>query len=131
MEKNYTKIQPNEVFGAPPDSQSDSQKGVPAARTDTTTASTPYFAYHWKHIWWGIKFLLVFGIVSVLLAIPLILYRDIENFPDDVTEDELKDRLTRLWVYNIFLFFFATWVAICASYLLGTALPYIFRFVAR
>jgi hypothetical protein len=127
--KNYSKINGNEVFGAPPD------KGPVAPpipeKTSHSTASTSYFSYHGRFIVWFLKFILSFALVGVLLSIPLIILRDIEDFPEEAIPEELKDRLGRLYVYNVFSFLLVTWVGIAIFYLLGTALPYIFRFVAR
>jgi hypothetical protein len=130
MEKNYSKIQGSEVFGAPPNGSSED---IPpkSERTSHSTASASYFAHHGKFILWFVKFIFVFALVSALLAIPIAIYRDIENFPDDATEEELRNRLRPLYIYNVFLFLLISWLSIAFFYLLGTALPYLFRFIAR
>ncbi|KAK0644083.1 hypothetical protein B0T16DRAFT_447842 [Cercophora newfieldiana] len=124
--KNYSKISGNEVFGAP-----DSVDPPPPEKTSHSTASASYFAHHGKFIVWFIKFILVAALVSVLLAIPIAILRDIENFPEGATEEELRDRLSRLYVYNVFIFLLISWLGIAFFFLLGTALPYVFRLVAR
>jgi len=129
MEKNYSKINGNEVFGAPPDSGSG--EGPNTSETSHATASVSYLSHNRKFIIWFVKFVAVFTLVSILFSIPLVVFRDIENFPEGATDDELKDRLGALYIYNVFTFLLISWVGIAVFYLLGTALPYIFRFVAR
>jgi hypothetical protein len=128
MEKNYSKIQGSEVFGAPPEGSSDN---IPPKAAHHSTASVSWFAHNGKFILWFIKFIFVFAVVSVLLAIPIALYHDIENFPEEATEDELQERLRPLYIYNVFTFLLISWLGIAFFYLLGASLPYIFRFTAR
>ncbi|KAK0616462.1 hypothetical protein B0T14DRAFT_435937 [Immersiella caudata] len=129
MEKNYSKIQGSEVFGAPPDGSSDNIP--PKAAQSHSTASASWFSHNGRFILWFVKFVVVWAVVSVLLAIPVAIYRDIENFPEEATPEELKERLRPLYIYNVFTFLLVSWVSIAFFYLLGTTLPYIFRFIAR
>ncbi|KAK0707861.1 hypothetical protein B0H67DRAFT_496581 [Lasiosphaeris hirsuta] len=95
------------------------------------TASGSYRTYLWDSAFWLIRFLIVVSFFGLLLAIPVIVYRDIENADENTSEEEIKDRLDRLWVYNIFQWLMISWIGLAVFYLFGTALPYIFRFVAR
>lgn len=129
-EKNTSKMLDNDVFGAPPGSRA-SQNYMEPKRTNNRTASTSFLSHNSRFIFWFIKFVLVVGTISVLLSIPIIIYHDVETFPDDATEADFKARLGRLWLYNIFSFLLVSWLGIACFYILGTALPYVFRFVAR
>jgi len=129
-EKGQTKMLDSDVFGAPPGSGS-SQNYMEPKKTSHRTASTSFLSHNSRFIFWLIKFVLVVGTVAVLLAIPIIIYHDVETFPDDATDADFKARLGHLWLYNIFMFFLVSWLGIAFFYILGTALPYIFRFVAR
>lgn len=142
MEKNNgVDVVPNEVFGAPSlkkgsrqDNDSEEALGL-LTQPDHTTATKSYLSHHWPFIYWFIKFVLVVGTASIFFSIPIIYYRDAEFLADDITDEQLheilKSKVTDIWLYNIFLFIQITWLGIASFFLIGSALPYIFRFIAR
>lgn len=119
-------------MGPTQDNDSEEALGL-LTQPDHTTAKS-YLSYHWPFIYWFIKFVLVVGTASIF-SIPIIYYRNAEFLADDITDEQLHEilnsKITDLWLYNIFLFIQITWLGIASFFLIGSALPYIFRFIAR
>ncbi len=129
-------LNPNDVFGdAPFDTKSNhhSDTGSTAAiiRAERTTASTSYLSHNWPFIYWVVKFVLIVGGISGLLIAPVHIYRNAEVFEEHMTEVDVKNRVSDIWLFNVFLFLLITWLGTAVMFLVATALPYVFRFVAR
>ncbi|GAB1315562.1 hypothetical protein MFIFM68171_05772 [Madurella fahalii] len=96
------------------------------------TASGKYRFYLWRNLYPAIKFIIIFGVVGVLLAIPVIVINGEEiSAKANIDLDDFLAQQTRQLVYYIFGWLFVSWIGLAISYLIGTALPYLFRFVAR
>ncbi|KAJ4305991.1 hypothetical protein N0V88_000782 [Collariella sp. IMI 366227] len=97
------------------------------------TAAGTYRSYLLKSLYGPLKFVLIFGVVGVLLAIPVIVINDDEI----IAKAEMGDvdaffaQQTRQVVYYIFGWLFVTWIGLALCFALGTVFPFIFRFVAR
>ncbi|KAK4168196.1 putative Mechanosensitive ion channel [Cladorrhinum sp. PSN259] len=99
---------------------------------DYRTATGTYRAYIWKNLYKVLKFILIFGTVGVILAIPVIVIgNDKVMKKAEITLDEFFAQKDRQTVYYIFLWLLATWICFAIFYMFASALPYIFRFVAR
>lgn len=97
------------------------------------TASGSYRSYLWRSLLPAVKFVVVFGGIAALLAIPLIVIDPLAGIDAQAeidTETLLALQRDNL-VYFLFFWFFISWLGLAVSYLLGTALPYLFRFAAR
>ncbi|KAK1755494.1 Mechanosensitive ion channel protein 8 [Echria macrotheca] len=116
-----------EVFGAPPDESAGQAESTMPRDIDHRTATSSYFSYYSRFLVSAIKFILIVGVVGIIIGIPIIIYRDIENLPDDAPADQWQARLTGIWVFETFNFLEVTWLGIACWYLIGSALPYIFR----
>ncbi|KAL2133492.1 hypothetical protein VTI74DRAFT_2257 [Chaetomium olivicolor] len=102
-------------------------------QTNYRTADGTYRSYLLKRLYGPLKFVLIFGIVGALLAIPVILIND-----DEIVEkaligdiDAFFAQQTRQVVYYIFGWLFFTWLGLAICFLLGTIIPHFFRFIAR
>lgn len=135
----------NEVFGAPPLSPSadfddsckeqednNTHEAIPGSEAkpiiDYKTAEGEYAQYLRSCIFPYLKYIVVFILVGVPLAIPIIIYRDYQDLLPVPVDPDAERRQFRFY---LFYWLEISWLALCLAFLLGTALPYIFRFVAR
>ncbi|KAK3380819.1 hypothetical protein B0H63DRAFT_450216 [Podospora didyma] len=132
MEKNG--FNAGHEFGTAP--QMDNMKDVessssePRAEVDHRTAFGSYRSHIWKYVFWGIRFFVIMAFPGILLSIPVIINRN-NKFLDDNAIDSADARQDKQVIFYIFLWLVISWIGVCLSYLLGCALPYIFRFIAR
>jgi hypothetical protein len=122
----------NELKDNPSSTASQTQQQE-ARRTDYRTANGRYRSYLLRSLYGPLKFVLVFGTIAVLLAIPVMVIND-----DEVTTkaelgdiDAFNAQQTRQVVYYIFGWLLMSWLGLAVCFALGTTLPYIFRFIAR
>ncbi|KAM7196962.1 Mechanosensitive ion channel protein 8 [Rhypophila sp. PSN 637] len=121
------------VFGAPapsPKFESKESSTVPddTKSIDYRTAEGNYGQYLWHHISSNIKYLLIGLVIGVPLSIPVIIYRDYQDIlPEPI--DPVAE--SRQFLFYLFYWLEISWIALCLSFLVGTALPYVFRFIAR
>ena len=126
----------NEVFGAPSPSvdsvsKDDNLNSGPAVEPksiDYKTADGDFKQYVWRNVSSSAKHLIFIITIGVLLSIPVIIYRDYQDFLPQPIDPESERRQLRFFVFAWLLI---SWLSLYASFALGTALPYIFRFVAR
>ncbi|KAK4038541.1 Mechanosensitive ion channel protein 8 [Parachaetomium inaequale] len=116
----------NELKADPYSTTSQTQQQGPG-RTDYRTANGRYRSYLLRSLYGPLKFVLVFGVISVLLAIPVMVIND-----DEVTaKAELGDidafmaQQTRQVVYYIFGWLLLSWLGLAVCFALGTILPYV------
>jgi len=134
---------PGEVFGtapllnegkpSPAGTVTMPQEPEPRRTPSHRTADGSYFWYLFKSLYGPFKFVIIFGVVGVLLAIPVIVID-----PDAImAKAELGDidaffaQQTRQVLYYIFAWLMMSWLGLALSFAVGSALPYVFRFVAR
>lgn len=125
----------NEVFGAPllsADSVLKDDNPGPAAveskAIDYKTAEGSYGRYIWRYIRSSAKHIIIAVVIAVLLSIPVIIYRD---YQDVLPQPIDADSETRQLRFYVFAWLLTSWLCLYASFAIGTALPYIFRLVAR
>ncbi|KAM7208365.1 Mechanosensitive ion channel protein 8 [Naviculisporaceae sp. PSN 640] len=123
----------NQVFGAPPpqvdfeSKDSNASALVTDSKTiDYRTAEGGYGQYLWQHISSNFKYFLILILVGVPLAIPIILYRDYQGSLESPIAPQDEARQLRFYV---FMWLEISWIALCGSFLIGTLLPYLFRYV--
>lgn len=133
---------PDDVFGTSPllnkDKINPSSTGSLTQQhepqeADYRTANGKYRSYLLKKLYGPLKFVIIFGVVAVLLAIPVMVI----NGDEIMTKAEMGDidafraQQTRLVVYYIFAWLLMSWLSLAICYAIGTVLPYVFRFIAR
>jgi uncharacterized membrane protein len=102
-------------------------------RTNYRTAEGKYRSYLLRSLYGPLKFILFFGVIGILLSIPVIVIN-----PDEIISkavlgdiDAFFAQQARQVIYYIFGWLLVSWIGLAASFAVGTALPYIFRFIAR
>ncbi|KAK4183181.1 putative Mechanosensitive ion channel [Podospora australis] len=123
-----------EIFGSAPlldeskGSMSQSQESKPGYRTATGT----FRSYLWKNVFKVLQFLIIFGVVGVILAIPVIVIGNQDIIKKaDLEEEEFLRQRNKQTVYYVFLWLLISWICFAIVFVIASALPYIFRFVAR
>ncbi len=97
------------------------------------TAEGKYRFYLLRNLYGPLKFVLFFGIIGALLAIPVIVI----DANDILTKAMIGDidaffaQQTRQVLYYIFGWLLISWIGLAISFAIGTILPYVFRFIAR
>lgn len=123
----------NEVFGAlsPSSASKDPNTGSPALEPtsiDYKTAEDSYGQYVWRNISSSARYLIPTVVIGGLLSIPIILTRDYQDFlPEPIDPKAERYQL----IFYVFVWLLTCWLSLFASFALGTALPYIFRLIAR
>ena len=125
----------NEPKGSPPATASISQEQQePQARAPNyRTADGKYRFYLLRNLYGPLKFVLFFGAIGALLAIPVIVI----DADDIIAKAVIGDidaffaQQTRQVIYYIFGWLLISWVGLAISFAIGTILPYVFRFIAR
>jgi hypothetical protein len=103
------------------------------AQPNYRTAEGKYSRY-WLNVLYGpFKFVVIFGVVTGILFIPIGI---IGNEPAVKIEKEedieaFFAQQRRFLIYYIFGWLLISWLGLALCYAIGTILPYIFRFVAR
>ncbi|KAJ4305964.1 hypothetical protein N0V88_000754 [Collariella sp. IMI 366227] len=134
-------VSPGDVFAAPllGEGKTNTSTTVSMAqppepqRPNYRTATGTYRSYLMKTLYGPLKFVLIFAVVGVLLAIPVIVI----NSDEIIAKAEMGDidaffaQQTRQVLYYIFGWLLVTWIGLALCFALGTVFPYIFRFVAR
>ncbi|KAK4654983.1 hypothetical protein QC762_405790 [Podospora pseudocomata] len=124
-----------EVFGSAPllDEGKGSMSQPGDNKPDYTTATTTYRKYIWKNAYKFIRFLIIFGFVGIILAIPVIVIgnKDIIKKEDALDDEQFFAQRSEKTVYYIFVWLLVTWVCFAITYIFASALPFIFRLVAR
>lgn len=96
------------------------------------TADGKYRSYLLRSLYGPLKFVIIFGVVAALLSIPCIVLSGESISPKAGMDPEaFKAQQTRQVVFYIFGWLLLSWLGLAISYLFGTVLPYIFRFIAR
>lgn len=67
----------------------------------------------------------------IFFYIPIIYYRNADEIIEEQLHAILKSKFSDLWLYSISLIIQVTWLGIAGFFLTGSALPYLFRFIAR
>jgi len=97
------------------------------------TAEGKYRSYLLRTLSGPLKFVIIFGVIGALLAIPVIVI-DADAI---IAKAEIGDidaffaQQTRQVLYYIFGWLLISWVGLAISFAIGTVLPYLFRFIAR
>jgi hypothetical protein len=124
----------NEPKVSPPATGSVSEQQQPESRTTSyRTAEGTYRSYLLRNLYGPLKFVIIFGVIGALLAIPVIVI-DVDNIESKAALGDLDAFLaqqTRQVLYYVFGWLLISWVGLAISFAVGTALPYIFRFIAR
>jgi hypothetical protein len=100
---------------------------------NSRTAEGKYRSYLLRSLYGPLKFVIIFGVIGALLAIPVIVI----DADDIIAKAEIGDidaffaQQTRQVLYYIFGWLFISWIGLAGSFAIGTVLPYVFRFVAR
>lgn len=81
--------------------------------------------------WWAVRYAIVFILIFVALLVPIIVFFHDAEVDDDTTFEEAMDRQYRNLVFYICLWLEVTWVCAIFFDIVGLALPYLFRFIAR
>ncbi|KAK3315965.1 hypothetical protein B0H66DRAFT_478619 [Apodospora peruviana] len=128
MEKKQ--VVSEEVFGALSSSAGQTDDGAVAERAPPIyrTAEGPYRQHFWQYVSWSLKCVSIVCLVGLPISIPMILYRKYQG-PLSKPIDPVAEN--RQLLFFIFAWLLTTWLGLCVSYGLGSALPYIFRFIAR
>lgn len=135
--------QPGDVFGSAP-LLHNNEKTSPSSRasltqeqqprrTDYRTANGKYWSYLLRNLYGPLKFVVIFGLVALFLAIPLIIIgRDEVKTREEIgSQDAFATQQNRQLIYYVFAWLFLSWLGLAIFYAIGTVLPYIFRFIAR
>lgn len=127
-----------DVFGSAPllDDSKGSLSGVSETQEfrepNYRTASGKYRSYLWQNLFPAIRFIAVFGVVGALLSIPVIVINGDEiSAKANIDVDDFLAQQNRQLAYYIFGWLLVSWIGLGISYLIGTALPYLYRFIAR
>ncbi len=76
---------------------------------------------------WALRYFIVAAVLAILMAIPVFVLKGY-RFVDDDAPDGAKSRNE---IYYVFLWLLTTWLSALAFDVIGLALPYLFRLVAR
>ncbi|KXX81514.1 Mechanosensitive ion channel protein 8 [Madurella mycetomatis] len=127
-----TATQSAEVFGSTP--LLDDSKGSLSGASETQesrepnyrTASGKYRSYLWRNLFPAIKFITIFGVVGVLLSIPVIVINGDEiTAKANIDVDAFLAQQNRQLLYYLFGWLLVSWIGLAFWYLVGTALPYV------
>ncbi|KAK4198786.1 putative Mechanosensitive ion channel [Triangularia verruculosa] len=126
---------PGEVFGSAPllDEGKGNKSQAPDTKPDHTTATTTLQSYLWQNAYKLLRFLIIFGFVGIILAIPVIVIgnKDIVKKEDALDDEQFFAQRSQKTLYYVFVWLLVTWICFAVTYVLASALPYIFRLVAR
>ncbi|RFU81569.1 serine threonine kinase [Trichoderma arundinaceum] len=81
--------------------------------------------------WWAVRYAFVFLIIFVALLIPILIFRKDADVDDDATIEDVRAKQYGNLVFYICLWLEITWVFAIFFDIVGLALPYLFRFIAR
>ncbi|KAK3988005.1 putative Mechanosensitive ion channel [Cladorrhinum sp. PSN332] len=117
-----------ETFGSAP--LLDESKGSIQSQdqgADYRTATGTYRAYIWKNCYKVLKFIIIFGFVGLILAIPVIVIGndEVNKRADIPTEEEFFAQRGRQTFYYICMWLLVTWICFAFFYLFASALPFV------
>jgi hypothetical protein len=81
--------------------------------------------------WWTLRYFLTFAIIFVALLIPIVVFNADADIADDDTLEDIEAKQYKNLVYYLFLWLELSWVSYISFDVIGLALPYMFRFIAR
>jgi hypothetical protein len=97
------------------------------------TATGKYRWYLLRSFYGPLKFVLIFGTVAVLLAVPSMVI-DVDAIEAKAAMGDMDAFLAQQQqqtVYYVFGWLLFSWLGLAFFFAVGTAVPYVFRFVAR
>ena len=88
--------------------------------------------HRWRLFWYGVRYVIVAVVIGVILAIPIIVFRNDADVIDQVeTIEEVRQKQYNNLIFYLFLWLEITWVSYFLSDWVALALPYAFRLCAR
>lgn len=82
-------------------------------------------------LWWGVRYAIVFIFIFVILLIPIIVLSNQGDLDDDAPIEAIVAAQRVNLGFYIALWLEMTWVFAVFFDIIGLALPYLFRFIAR
>jgi hypothetical protein len=87
--------------------------------------------YRKRLFWWAFRYAIVFVVIFVAFLVPIIVFSKDADVDDNTTIEDVEAGQYRNLVYYICLWLEITWIFAVFFDVVGLALPYLFRFIAR